>query len=86
MRTSLTPGPGPSDPGRIVELVRESTALLPFGEHQLRGSCPFCGSLGFRVRPAFDTFHCFGCGEGGDAAAFTARCFQEPPGNPHDSE
>ena len=47
--------------------------LHPLSDHDLRGACPFCESTAFRVRPAFGTFHCFGCGEGGDAWSFTTK-------------
>jgi DNA primase len=57
----------------IYQLVSGHTVLHPHGFDQLRGSCPFCRSSGFRVRPQHGTFHCFGCGEGGDAVAFTAK-------------
>jgi hypothetical protein len=57
----------PPEPQRIVEVVGQYTVLRPLGETQLQGSCPFCGSTAFRVRLAFGTFHCLGCGYGGDA-------------------
>lgn len=67
------PEPRPPDPGRIVDLVSSHTDLSPNGEGRLRGICPFCGSRAFVVRPPYGTFHCFRCGEGGDARAFAAR-------------
>ncbi|MGW5703869.1 CHC2 zinc finger domain-containing protein [Amycolatopsis japonica] len=56
-------------PGRhgIVEVVAPYVALSPLGDSQLQGVCPLCGSRAFRVRPAYGTFHCFGCGAGGNA-------------------
>ncbi|MFJ1758709.1 CHC2 zinc finger domain-containing protein [Amycolatopsis sp. NPDC088138] len=39
----------------------------------MRGDCPFCRSRMFRVRPGHGTFHCHGCGVGGDARMFAAE-------------
>ncbi|MGH3677804.1 MAG: CHC2 zinc finger domain-containing protein [Mycobacterium sp.] len=39
----------------------------------MRGVCPFCGSTAFRVRPGHGTFHCFGCGDGGDGRMFATK-------------
>lgn len=71
-RTPL-PAPEPSGPLGIAELVGRHTTLRPGGQGQLRGACPFCGSPAFVVRPEYGTFHCFGCGDGGNARAFTAK-------------
>nr|WP_192747044.1 CHC2 zinc finger domain-containing protein [Amycolatopsis roodepoortensis] len=60
----------PSGPRGIVEAVSPHVELSPLGDTQLQGACPFCGSRAFRVRPAYGTFHCFGCGAGGDAPMF----------------
>jgi DNA primase len=56
----------------IVEIVARHTQLdtLCGDGGQLGGTCPFCGSRAFRVRPPQGTFHCFGCGEGGDGRRF----------------
>jgi DNA primase len=67
------------DPDNIVDLVGRYVLLRPLSDHDLRGRCPFCGSSAFRVRPAFGTFHCFGCGEGGDASSFTAKIAAREP-------
>ncbi|MCI2422700.1 CHC2 zinc finger domain-containing protein [Saccharopolyspora sp. K220] len=76
MSVAIAAGQQP-DPDDIVEAVSQHVVLRQHGAGQLRGACPFCGSSMFRVRPSHGTFHCFGCGEGGDAAAFTAR-FDRP--------
>ena len=73
MPTTALGATEPPDPQQIVELVSRYTVLRPLGETQLQGSCPFCDSTAFRVRPTFGTFHCSRCGEGGDATMFTAR-------------
>lgn len=65
--------PEPPGPDGIVELVGRYTALRCSGDGQLRGTCPFCGSTAFRVRPGHGTFHCFRCGHGGDVRAFSAK-------------
>jgi DNA primase len=65
--------PEPVSPEDIVELVGQHTTLRPNEQGQLRGSCPFCGSRAFVVRPKHGTFHCFGCGDGGDARMFTIK-------------
>jgi DNA primase len=61
------------DPDNIADLVGRHVLLRSMSDHDLRGQCPFCGSAAFRVRPAFGTFHCFGCGEGGDPQMFLTR-------------
>ena len=77
---TATPDPDPDGSGRLVELVSRYTALRPSGQGRLRGLCPFCGSTAFNVRPGHGTFHCFGCGQGGDGRVFAARI--ERPGQP----
>jgi len=72
VRTAL-PAPEPPGPLGIAELVGRYVALRPGGDGQLRGVCPFCGSMAFRVRPGHGTSHCFGCGDGGDARMFTTK-------------
>lgn len=71
-RTGVAAAEQPGPDG-IAELVGRHTTLRPGGAGELRGACPFCGSTAFRVRPGHETFHCFGCGEGGDARMFTAK-------------
>lgn len=59
----------------IAEVVAPYALLRPVGgdRRQLAGSCPFCGSHAFRVRPEHGTFHCFGCAEGGGGRMFLAK-------------
>ncbi|MGW5051546.1 CHC2 zinc finger domain-containing protein [Actinokineospora sp. NPDC004072] len=71
-RTMLSTPEPPGGQG-IAELVGRHTALHPSGPGRLRGTCPFCGSRAFVVRPVHGTFHCFRCGEGGDGPAFTTK-------------
>jgi DNA primase len=63
----------PADEYDVVELVGQHTTLRRLGGAQLQGACPFCRSTALRVRPSHGTFHCFGCGEGGDAAMFLTK-------------
>ncbi|OKI35297.1 hypothetical protein A6A25_24470 [Saccharothrix sp. CB00851] len=62
----------PPDPRDIVAAVSPYAELSVLDVGVLRGTCPFCGSTAFRVRPGHGTFCCYGCGEGGDARAFRA--------------
>lgn len=73
MSVTVASAQEPPGPGRIAEVVGHHTTLRPFGADQLQGKCPFCGSPMLRIRPRHDTFHCFSCGEGGDAQAFVAK-------------
>lgn len=73
MPATALPVPQPPGPRGIVAVVGQHTALHPLGETQLQGACPFCSSTAFRVRPTFDTFHCFRCGEGGNATIFATK-------------
>ncbi len=63
------------DRTRIDEVVGEYVALRRAGAGSLKGLCPFHDekSPSFNVRPSHGTFHCFGCGEGGDALAFIMK-------------
>ena len=60
---------------RIDEVIGEYVALRRAGAGSLKGLCPFHDEKtpSFNVRPAHGTFHCFGCGEGGDAVAFVMK-------------
>jgi DNA primase len=55
----------------IVELVQSYLPLKRAGT-QFRANCPFHNEKtpSFYVNPARQSFHCFGCGKGGDAISF----------------
>jgi DNA primase len=58
----------------IVPLVEETVRLRKSGG-RFTGLCPFHQERtpSFSVTPARGTFHCFGCGEGGDAITFIMK-------------
>lgn len=58
----------------LVGLIGERVVLKPKGRLQW-GLCPFHGEKtpSFKVDPATQLWHCFGCGLGGDAFGFTMR-------------
>ncbi|PJI93397.1 DNA primase [Luteimicrobium subarcticum] len=60
---------------RIDEVVGEHVTLRPAGVGSLKGLCPFHDerSPSFHVRPQVGRWHCFGCGEGGDAISFVQK-------------
>ena len=60
---------------RIEDVVGEHVQLRRAGADSLKGLCPFHDekSPSFNVRPNHGTFHCFGCGEGGDVYAFVQK-------------
>ena len=60
---------------RIDEIIGEYVALRRAGAGSLKGLCPFHDEKtpSMNVRPSIGTFHCFGCGAGGDAVAFVMR-------------
>ena len=58
----------------LVELVQETVELKPRG-HEFWGCCPFHGEKtpSFHILPATQVWHCFGCGEGGDAFTYIMK-------------
>lgn len=56
----------------IREIVEGYVTLKPAGIGSYKGLCPFHDERtpSFHVRPQMGTYHCFGCGESGDAIAF----------------
>lgn len=58
----------------IVEFIRSYLQLSPAGKN-FKALCPFHPEKtpSFIVSPERDTWHCFGCGEGGDIFSFIMR-------------
>ncbi len=58
----------------IVDLISESVSLKRSGSG-FKGLCPFHAEKtpSFTVSPERQTFHCFGCGAGGDIFSFVQR-------------
>ncbi|GAB3490351.1 DNA primase [Amycolatopsis cihanbeyliensis] len=63
------------DRNRIDEVIGDYVALRRAGGGALKGLCPFHEEKtpSFNVRPTHGTFHCFGCGEGGDVIKFMMK-------------
>jgi DNA primase len=59
----------------IVDVVSDQVALKSAGADSQKGLCPFHDerSPSFHVRPSLGYYHCFGCGESGDAISFLQR-------------
>ncbi|MBI4350651.1 MAG: DNA primase [Elusimicrobia bacterium] len=59
----------------ITELVAEYVPQMQRAGRHLKARCPFHQERtpSFIVNPERQTFHCFGCGEGGDAFAFLMK-------------
>ncbi|HET9255067.1 MAG TPA: DNA primase [Pseudonocardiaceae bacterium] len=57
---------------RLDEVVGEYVALRRAGADSLKGLCPFHDekSPSFHVRPVHGSYHCFGCGQGGNVVDF----------------
>jgi DNA primase len=60
---------------QIDDVIGEYVALRQVGGGAAKGLCPFHDEKtpSFNVRPTHGTFHCFGCGEGGDVIAFLCK-------------
>lgn len=58
----------------LVQLVQETVELRPRGQ-EFWGCCPFHHEKtpSFHVIPATQVWHCFGCGEGGDAFTYVMK-------------
>ncbi len=58
----------------VLDVVGETVALKKAGT-TYKGLCPFHGEKtpSFIVTPARESWHCFGCGEGGDVFSFVMR-------------
>jgi DNA primase len=58
----------------VLEIVGEQVELRKAGT-TYKGLCPFHGEKtpSFVVTPSRDSWHCFGCGEGGDIFSFVMR-------------
>jgi DNA primase len=67
----------------IVEVIGKHVRLRKqfLGKNWV-GLCPFHEEQtpSFMVNPAKETWHCFGCGTGGDAASFLQRLREEKGG------
>ncbi|WP_157414325.1 DNA primase, partial [Agromyces allii] len=59
----------------IADIVGDHVSLKSAGVGSMKGLCPFHDerSPSFHVRPALGYYHCFGCGESGDAYTFLQR-------------
>lgn len=59
----------------LADLVGDYVSLKNAGIDSMKGLCPFHDerSPSFHVRPALGYYHCFGCGESGDAFTFLQR-------------
>lgn len=59
----------------LAELVGDYVTLKRAGADSMKGLCPFHDerSPSFHVRPGLGYYHCFGCGESGDAISFLQR-------------
>ncbi|MCL6423638.1 DNA primase [Brachybacterium sp. JHP9] len=60
---------------RLDEVIGEHVTLRSGGIGSMKGLCPFHDEKtpSFNVRPQLGHWHCFGCGEGGDAIAFVQK-------------
>ncbi|WP_072802416.1 DNA primase [Rhodococcoides yunnanense] len=60
---------------RIEDVVGDYVSLKRAGGDSMKGLCPFHDekSPSFHVRPNHGHYHCFGCGEGGDAYSFLQK-------------
>ena len=61
---------------QIVDIIGECVSLKRAGAN-MKGLCPFHAEKtpSFMVNPARQSFHCFGCGEGGDVFSFMMKYY-----------
>jgi DNA primase len=59
----------------LAEIIGDHVTLRSAGGGNFKGLCPFHDekSPSFSVRPSVGSWHCFGCGEGGDVISFVMR-------------
>jgi len=64
------------DAAQIVDIIGECVSLKRAGAN-MKGLCPFHGEKtpSFMVNPARQSFHCFGCNEGGDVLSFMMKYY-----------
>ena len=64
------------DASQIVDIIGECITLKRAGAN-MKGLCPFHAEKtpSFMVNPARQSFHCFGCGEGGDVFSFMMKYY-----------
>ncbi len=64
------------DAAQIIDIIGECVSLKRAGAN-LKGLCPFHAEKtpSFMVNPARQSFHCFGCGEGGDVLSFMMKYY-----------
>ena len=64
------------DAAQIVDIIGECVSLKRAGAN-MKGLCPFHAEKtpSFMVNPARQSFHCFGCGEGGDVLTFMMKYY-----------
>jgi DNA primase len=64
------------DAAQILDIIGECVSLKRAGAN-MKGLCPFHAEKtpSFVVNPARQSFHCFGCGEGGDVFSFMMKYY-----------